>query len=253
MEPVQDQYCIELKEVSFEYNSNTILDRVSFQIGNGDYVGILGPNGSGKTTLLKVILGLLKPSFGSVHMFGEEIQYFKNADWIGYVPQRAAQSNWEFPATVKEIVETGRYAKVGLFRRLKLDDHTAVQEAMEQAEVIQFKDRLINHLSGGERQRVFIARALAGHPKVLILDEPTVGVDIVSQESFYSFIKELNEKQGMTIIFVSHDIDVITHEAKTILCLNKELVCHVASRDFISKGHFEKLYGEKGKYILHGH
>ncbi len=244
--------CIEAKDVHFQYGENVVLDHVSFQIRSGDYVGILGPNGSGKTTLLRIILGILKPTRGTLHIFGEDSRTFKNNVWIGYVPQRAASSTNRFPATVEEVVTSGRTPRVGLLRGLRAEDNTAIEQAMHTTHILHLRKRLMSRLSGGERQRVFIARALAAEPKVLILDEPTVGVDIGAQETFYHFLRAMNES-GMTILLVSHDIDVLAGEAKTILCLNRELICHVAAQDFITSDHLTKLYGEKGKFILHKH
>lgn len=250
----KDKNCITFDHVNFSYGNITVLENVSFTIEQGDYVGILGPNGSGKTTLLKIMLGLLEPDSGTVKIFGEPIRSFKQHSWIGYVPQRIAGNNdARFPATVDEIVCSGRTATVGVLRRFKKTDYDACRHAMEVAGVTKLRNRRIGELSGGQRQRVYIARALAGEPQVLLLDEPTVGIDSAAQEVFYTFIKELNEQHGYTILFVSHDIDVMVQEAKTILCLNKELVCHVASKDFISKDYLEKLYGQHGKYILHRH
>lgn len=245
--------CIEIQNLSFSYGSEQVLDHITFTVEVGEYIGILGQNGSGKTTLLKLILGLLEPQEGTIRLFGDEVKYFKDKDWIGYVPQAIQYAGWEFPATVEEVVSSGRTAKVGLLRRFRKQDYQAVEQALERADVLPLRKRLINELSGGQRQRVFIARALAAEPKVLILDEPTVGVDIASQEQFYALLRKLNNEDNITIVFVSHDIDVITHESKTILCLNRELVCHVASKDFITKEHLEKMYGEKSRYILHGH
>lgn len=244
---------IRADHLNFLYGERAVLHDLNFMIEEGDYVGILGPNGSGKTTLLKIILGLLRPSLGTIKIFGEDIRTFKDFSWIGYVPQRASSTTWEFPATVEEVVRTGRTAKRGMLRRFTAEDRDAITRAMNEADVARFASRRISALSGGELQRVFIARALAAEPKILILDEPTVGVDIHAQETFYAFIKKLHETQGITIIFVSHDIDVIVQEAKTILCLNRELICHVSSKHFINKDYLEQLYGAKGKYILHGH
>lgn len=249
----QPNICVEMEDVSFHYGDTPVLEHLTFQIEQGDYVGLLGPNGSGKTTALKILLGLIEPQEGVVKLFGDDVRYFKDASWIGYVPQWIQHSGWNFPASVEEVVRSGRTAKIGVLHRFRKADHAAVERALKQADVADLRHKLINELSGGQRQRVFIARALASQPKMLILDEPTVGVDIAAQEEFYALLRQLNDEHGITIVFVSHDIDVITHEAKTILCLNRELVCHVDSKNFISSGHLEKLYGEKGKYILHGH
>ena len=124
---------------------------------------------------------------------------------------------------------------------------------MEITEITKYKNRSMNRLSGGEQQKVFIARALAGEPKILILDEPVAGVDIPSQEKFYTFLQEINQKFGLTVIFVSHDIDVVANQVKSVLCLNRELVCHGAPEEFLKEEYMEKLYGKKVKFILHGH
>lgn len=245
--------CIEVASVSFGYNGQLVLDNISFSVNIGEYLGVIGPNGGGKTTLIKVILGLLKPKEGTVRIFGQDIKEFKEKSLIGYIPQRISQAVSRFPATVEEVIETGRTARIGLFKRHTKDDRHAVEKAMEVAGVAHLRYRLIEDLSSGERQRVFIARALSAEPKVLILDEPSAGVDLASQEKFYIFIQNLNRKFGLTIIFISHDIDVVAHEVKCLLCLNKNLVCHGLPREFLKGEHMEKLYGKKVKFILHGH
>lgn len=244
--------CIEVKEVSFSYNGNPILQDISFDVQEGEYLGIIGPNGGGKTTLFKVILGLLKPQAGEVRIFGEPLESFKSRHLIGYVPQRSI-SDYYFPATVEEVVRSGRTARLGLFKRISKEDARAIERVMEVTDVGRLRDRLIGQISGGERQRVFIARALASEPKILILDEPDVGVDVTAQEKFYSFLEDLNSDPGITILLISHDIDVVAHQAKTILCLNRRLVCHGPPRDFITEDYMQKLYGKKVRFILHGH
>lgn len=245
--------CIEVNNVSFSYSGQTVLDNISFSVNSGEYLGIIGPNGGGKTTLIKIILGLLKPNTGTVRIFGQNIEEFKEKSLIGYVPQRISQVVSQFPATVKEVIETGRTARVGLFKKYTKNDKQAIEKAMEITGVAHLKHRLIEDLSGGERQRVFIARALAAEPKILILDEPSAGVDLASQKQFYAFIKSLNQKFELTIIFISHDIDVVAHEVKILLCLNKNLVCHGLPEEFLKGEHMEKLYGKKVKFITHGH
>ncbi|MEK7528372.1 MAG: metal ABC transporter ATP-binding protein [Patescibacteria group bacterium] len=223
---------ISVRDVNVIYGDQKVLDGISFDVMEGDYLGIIGPNGGGKTTLLRVILGLLKPDSGSVEI---------NAGRIGYVPQRISQREMNFPATVEEVVRSGgRYG-------------VAADQAMEMTDIVSLKKRIIGELSGGQRQRVFIARALALQPDVLILDEPAVGVDIASQEKFYEFVAELNKKHKLTILFVSHDIDVVAHEATAVLCLNNTLICHTTPEEAITTDYLEKIYGRKVKFILHGH
>lgn len=250
---VKGQNCIEVENVGFKYNGHPILEDVSFAVKDGEYLGVIGPNGGGKTTLIKIILGLLKPSSGSVKIFGVDSKTFRERALIGYVPQRVSQGMAQFPATVEEVVRSGRTARVGILKRFGKLDAAAVEKAMEVADIVRYKNMMLSELSGGERQRVFIARALAGEPKILILDEPSVGVDLPTQERFYAFVGELNRDYGLSIIFVSHDIDVVANEVECLLCLNKNLVCHGSPKEFIKEEYLEKLYGKKVRFILHGH
>ncbi len=249
----QQQPIIAVENVSFYFGEVPALTHLSFTVHAGDYVGVIGPNGGGKTTLIKLLLGLLEPSEGVVKILGEPIASLADRHLIGYVPQRITHSAVEFPATVQEIVESGRTPGLGLWRRFKAEDDEAVQLAMAQADVVHLQHRRLAQLSGGERQRVFIARALAAGPKILILDEPTVGVDVTTQEKFFAFLKELNTKHGITIMFVTHDIDVIAQEATTVLCLNHGLVCYGAPSDFIKEEYMERLYGKTMKFVMHNH
>lgn len=244
--------CIDIKNVSFSYGKINVLDNISLNIDSGDYVGIVGPNGGGKSTLLKLIVGLLLPQKGTIRIFGHSVSEAKDHLDIGYVPQRAGQEN-QFPATVEEIVESGRINHIGIFKRISKDDTKAVQEAMELANITDLRERMISELSGGQRQRVYIARSLTKNPKILILDEPTEGIDMTSKQKFYQILENLNKKLGITIIIVSHEIDMIAKQVKNVICLNNTLVCQTDSRDFIKGTYLEKLYGKNGKVIVHKH
>lgn len=243
---------IAVNDISYVINGNIVLENLTFQIQQGDYVGILGPNGSGKTTLLKIILGLLEPTSGEVELFGEAQRTFNKRHLIGYVPQRASRTDWAFPATVEEVVWSGRTPAIGPFKRLQDSDRAAADKAMELLELDGLRKRNINQLSGGERQRVFIARALAAEPKVLILDEPTTGVDISVQHQFYGFLKKLN-KEDITIVMVSHDIDAITHETDYVLCINRKMVCNLPTKEFLKEDHMSLLFGADATHIFHDH
>ncbi len=250
MQPLTEPY-IELDNVSFKYDDAPVLENVSFTVRKGEYLGIIGPNGGGKTTLLKIILGLLHPTEGRVTLFGKDHHDFKERFRIGYVPQRSTQTDKGFPATVFEVVKSGRVPRLGFFLGFKKKDIEAVENAMEVSGIARYRDTLIDKLSGGERQRVFIARALAGEPDILILDEPTVGVDRGAQKTFYEFLASLNRDHNLTIIFVSHDVDVISREVKTVLCLNKNLVCHGLPEDLLHEHMIKRLYGESTEKINH--
>jgi zinc transport system ATP-binding protein len=245
---------IELKNVHFNYGENAVLEDVSFSVTAGDYVGVIGPNGGGKTTLLSIMLGLLKPSSGQVLVFGKKISELKGErSHIGYVPQRLSQLDANFPATVYEIVASGRTAGNGPFHFFSQDDKAAVERALAISKVGELRRKLIGELSGGERQRVMIARSLAGEPKVLILDEPTTGVDIASQEQFYHFLAELNHEHGLTIVFVSHDIDIVANEVHSLLLLNRKVVSYGPAKDMINKHYLDDLYGGKIDFTFHPH
>lgn len=216
---------IRADNINFWHGDAHILEDVSFCVSQGDYVGIIGPNGSGKTTLIKIILGILKPHSGNSTIFGQQSSHAKARSRVGYVPQHIAQSAARFPATVEEIVAMGAKSK------------EYIDTALAIAGILSLKSRLIGDLSGGERQRVFIARALASQPDILILDEPTAGVDLESQERFYAFIKDLNKTHGLTILFVSHDMDVIAKETSSVLSLNRKLVFSGPSKEFLQSLH----------------
>lgn len=245
------QNIIEIQHVSFAYDKERILKDITMNIHQGDFLGIIGPNGGGKTTLLKIILGLLQPQNGTVKLFGQRLDDFKDWSKIGYVPQKAAYFDPNFPITVAETVAMGRYAKVGLFRFPGKLDQDKAQAALEQVDMGAFANRLLGDLSGGEQQRVFIARALASEPEVIFLDEPTAGVDIKTQEKFYLLLEKLNKKIALTLVLVSHDIDVVANEATEVACLNKTLVYHGSPKEFIKGDYLTKVYGKEVKFILH--
>ncbi len=251
--PIKKIPCIEVENLNYKINDSLILDDLTFTLNTGDYVGIVGPNGGGKTTLIKLILGLIKPTSGQIKIFGEKLNSILVNKEIGYVPQKIGQSLNGFPTTVEEVIKSGRTVRRGWLGRMSSIDLKAVDEAMEATGIKKYAKKLISELSGGERQRVFIARALAAEPKILILDEPTSGVDIGHQEIFYEFLRDLRKNFNLTIIYVSHDIDFIAKEVSTVLCLNQKLVCHQSPKAFLTKENLEKVYGPHSKIILHDH
>jgi zinc transport system ATP-binding protein len=244
---------VELNDVSFAYNGEPVLSRIGLEVHRGEYLGVIGPNGGGKTTLLKLALGLLQPTSGTVKLFGRPVGQFKDWSKIGYVSQRATTTESKLPLTVEEVVSFGRVARAGLFRSLGADDRAAVTRAMERVDILPLRKRLITELSGGQQQRVFIAKALAGGPEILFLDEPTVGIDVRSQDSFYQLLAGLNRTEHLTLVMVSHDIDVIVNEVTKLACINETLVYHGAPQEFVKDDYMAKLYGKARKFILHGH
>ncbi|MCX6736384.1 MAG: metal ABC transporter ATP-binding protein [Candidatus Parcubacteria bacterium] len=244
---------VEISDVSFSYGKEEVLKDISLDIHQGDYLGLVGPNGAGKTTLLKIMLGLLSPTKGEIKLFGTDLKKFKKWSDIGYVPQKATSFDVNFPATVKEVVLMGRYGKKGLFRHTDGRDEIIVKKALEEVGMQEYENRLIGDLSGGQQQRVFIARAIAGEPKIIFLDEPTSGIDAKTQDEFYTLIKKLNTELDLTLILISHDIEKITKEAMHIACVDKTLVYHETPERFLESVHAKEFVGENAKFTTHHH
>lgn len=223
---------IELKDVSFQYEYTQVLKNISLRVDEGDFLALIGQNGSGKSTLLKLILGLLKPMSGDIKLFGEPANQFKHREWIGYVSQKSNAFNSGFPATVEEVVKSGLSQKVGLFMRYPKDTDILVKSALKDVGMEQFMKRNIGQLSGGQQQRVFIARALIADPKLLILDEPTVGIDRENVQAFYDMLAHLNEHHKMTMILVTHDVDTVSDRVSHVACLNQTIHFHGYKNDF---------------------
>ncbi len=249
---------IECSGVSFCYPDSTsrlpALENVSFQLFPGEFTGLIGGNGSGKTTLLKIILGILKPEKGMVYLFGEPIGVFRNWQWVGYVPQHVFREEEAFPATVREVVESGFGEKRGAWHfwcnhQTKSD---AVAKALETVGMSEYASRLIGELSGGERQRVFIARALVSDPKLLILDEPLTGVDAPAQDAFYKLLKKLDDERNIAILLVSHDLETVTKEVEKLLCLHRTIVC-AGSPKRIHAGKILEAFGKTKELLVHEH
>jgi zinc transport system ATP-binding protein len=207
-QPVCHQEIIRLDNVSFSFDSQTILSNVSFTIMERDFVGLIGSNGAGKTTLLRMIVGLTRPQQGAISLFGKPSEQFKDWSHIGYVPQRN-HFNPLFPATVKEVVLSGLYGRKKLFRRLSKEDVSRCEDALGALKIQDLSDKRIGALSGGQQQRVFLARALINNPKLLILDEPLSGIDIETQQSFFHLIKHMHQRHNITFLMVSHDMDMV--------------------------------------------
>lgn len=245
---------VEIKNIYFNYSDQPILQDVSLDVFKGDYIGLVGPNGSAKSTLLKLILGILKANKGEVYLFRQKIEKFKQWDKIGYVSQNAASFNKSFPATVEEIVGVNLIGRNKENRSSYKEDQKAIDEVLEIVKMQEYKKRLIGNLSGGQQQRVFIAKALISQPELLLLDEPTVGVDMASQELFYDIIGKLNKDLQMTIILVSHDIGVITEKVNRIACMgNKKLYIDCEHSNVGVENFIKNIYGEKIKTIDHHH
>lgn len=244
---------ITVEHLSFGYKGKEdVLQDVSFTVEPGSYVGLIGPNGGGKTTLLRMLLGQLTPSAGSVAIFGLSPRHAAQHHYIGYVQQRVMSQDVILPLTVRELVlNAALLPGLGIFSSAHRK-HAAVDRVLEQFSITHLADRLLSSLSGGERQRAFIARALVNQPRLLILDEPTTGVDPKSREEFHELLATIH-RSGVTLLYVSHDTDVIAKYATNLLCLNKTLDSSCTPEELAKNPALTKLYGEGVTHVHHHH
>jgi zinc transport system ATP-binding protein len=236
----QRESVIDLSEVTFGYTTTPVVEDISLTIESGEYAAIVGPNGSGKSTLMQLVLGLLQPDRGGVSLFGEPAHAFDDGGRLGYVAQQASAAK-EMPITVREVVKMGRFPHVG-FGWLSAEDWEIVDEAIRTVGMADFSDRRITQLSGGQRQRAFIARALAGEAELLVLDEPTVGVDAESVDAFYGLLDALNDR-GITILLVEHDLRAVTEHARRVVCLNREVYFDGPTAEFVDSDALARAFG----------
>ncbi len=220
-------YVVEIKNLYFSYDDSfLVLDNVSLNIKKGEFVGLIGPNGAGKTTLFKLILGLLKPLSGLIKLFGTDIRNFKDWKRIGYVPQKL-NSDYFFPATVGEL--------------LNLTKGTRKEEIIALFHLDSLLEKQFLKLSGGQQQIVLLGLALSTDPDLLLLDEPTAGLDVHFRNHIIHTLKNFTVKEGKSVIMISHDIGFILNTVDRVLCLNRSLQYQGNSRDAI--GVIENMFG----------
>lgn len=246
---------VSMKNVSYAYEQKAVLTNIDFEIPRGSFMGLVGPNGGGKTTLIKLILGIIKPDNGTISLFQEPIGKFKVWNRIGFVSQKSNSFNKGFPATVFEVVSMGLTAKIGYFKFLKKQDKTKILEAIDQVGMSEYAYQNIGNLSGGQQQRVFIARSLVNDPELLILDEPTVGVDNENVRRFYDLLHQLNQQRNITLLLVTHDTGMMTEHATDIVCLNKSLFFHGGPKEYtsLSNQDLSHIYGHPVNIVTHDH
>ena len=243
---------VELEDVDFAYGAEPVLERINLTVEPGDFLGIIGPNGSGKTTLLRIVLGLLPPTRGAVRLFGHPPSAFRQWGRLGYVPQKATLDR-ALPVTVREVVATGLLPSLGPFARIGAAERQRIGEVLGQVGMEAHAAARIGALSPGQQQRVLIARALVSKPDLLILDEPTGGVDPEAQTSFYALLHHLHRERDVTLILVSHDIGVVAKEVTKLACLNRRLIFHGRPGDFLGDAALAALYGPAVRVVSHDH
>ncbi|MBD0349033.1 MAG: metal ABC transporter ATP-binding protein [Thermoleophilia bacterium] len=218
------QVAIDLAGVSFGYRpGQPVLERVDLRVGRGEFVAVAGPNGGGKTTLLRLVLGLERPTRGQARLFGEPAHAFSRRRTLGYLAQRA-QLATDAPATVREVVASGRLAASGLLGPLRRRDRAIVSESIVRVGLERVADRPLRTLSGGQQQRAFIARALAGEPSLLVLDEPTTGVDAEGQEALAALLDRLHRELEVTVLYVSHEFGAVERYVERVVLVRGAIV-----------------------------
>jgi zinc transport system ATP-binding protein len=242
---------IEINNLTVTLRGKEALRNITLSLDEGKFIGIVGPNGGGKTTLLRAILGLAKPSSGTIRIFGKSPdEVLKSGSVFGYLPQIAKISP-DFPVRVIDVVMMGRYGKVGMLRWPGEEDRKKCLEYLAMMGIEDLKNVPFGQLSGGQQQRASIARALSGEPSILVLDEPNTGIDVIGQEDFYHLLKGLQKKFRITTLMASHDIGAITAYVDEIACLNNTFHYQGSPVGALSEDVLTDLYGKNVDLLMH--
>ncbi len=239
---------LNVKNLCVKINNLHLIENITFSVEEGTTIAILGPNGAGKSTLVKAILGLI-PSTGFISFFGTPVTGKNSRIKVGYVPQRL-DFDRTFPITVSELVGFTVPPTFSFPFHKSSQERDHISSLLKTVGAEDLAEKNIGNLSGGELQRVMIAKAIVNNPKVLFLDEPASGVDIEGQERFYDLIKRLTREKGMTVILISHDLNVVYRFADNVLCLNRKLICSGKPAETLTDEVIKTVYGEMmGAYI----
>ena len=236
---VNNNESIIFDNITLGYTEKPVLRDINLRISKGESIGIIGPNGCGKTTLLKSLVGLIKPIKGHITVFGEPVMSARRQ--VGYVPQRETL-DISYPATVLDMVIMGRYARIGLFRRPKSLDRERAVQAIADVGLTGHMHVPIAHLSGGQRQRVLIARALSADPEILLLDEPTAAVDVKSQREIVALLKTLHKERNLTILLVTHDVNLIYPMVDRIIFMADGEVLIGTPEEMLTQEKLQRIY-----------
>lgn len=250
---------VEVRGVSVELGGHSVLHDIDFRVHEGGFVGIVGPNGAGKTTLLRTIVGLVSVIRGRVEVFGRPPGQ-NSSHAIGYVPQRQSIAH-NFPATVGDVVMMGRLRHLGLMGFPSRKDWQRVDDSLSLVGMLDRRDRAVGRLSGGEQRRVMLAQALCASTRLLVLDEPTVGLDLPAEHEFYALLRKLIRELTLTIVAVSHDLVALAGETDELICINHRMHIHGNAEDVIHSHaireayccEFDFLAGELAHHEGHDH
>ena len=230
--------------VSLAFGRTPVLRELSFDLPQGDFAAVLGPNGAGKTTLLRLLSGSLAPQKGSIHLFGRDLATLparERAASLAVVPQ---ESRVLFPFTVLEVVLMGRFPRLGILGMESREDEAVAARCLEEVGMLTFARRPLDSLSSGERQRVFIARALAQEPRILLLDEPTTFLDLKHRLQVFGILSRLNRRSGLTILTISHDLNLAARHCRTIWILKGgSMLAHGAPAEVLTAERVQEAYG----------
>ncbi len=241
---------IELDNVTVSVSGRVVLENISFALKEGMFLGVIGPNGAGKTTLLRTILGIVPPQSGKIKVLGMRPEELKHElHHIGYVPQHVSFDPF-FPISVFDVVMMGRTCCVGTFRFPTRKDREAVKESIRIVGLAGFEKRPIGELSGGEQKRAFLARALCLETRILLLDEPTSGLDIPAQMQFMELLGELKNRMRLSIMFVSHDVNILARYADEILCINRTMHVHGKPQEVLGSDRLAEAYRCEFEFFL---
>ena len=242
---------IEINNLTVTLKGKEALRNISLSLDEGKFIGIVGPNGGGKTTLLRAILGLARPASGTIRIFGKSPdEALKSGSVFGYLPQISKISP-DFPVRVIDVVMMGRYGKVGMLRWPGEEDRKKSLEYLAMMGIEDLRNVPFGQLSGGQQQRASIARALAGEPRILVLDEPNTGIDVIGQEDFYHLLKGLQKKFQITTLMASHDIGAITAYVDEIACLNNTFHYQGSPVGALNEDVLTNLYGKNVDLLMH--
>ena len=233
-----------MKDLWFSYDGYPVLEDVNVSVEQGDFVSVVGPNGGGKTTLLKLMLGLIRPWRGEVRVFGMTPEEARPR--VGYMPQHS-QLDPQFPATVMDVALMGRLGHGKVFGRYSRNDKEIASEVLDQVGMYDMRKRAFSSISGGQRQRLFIARALACEPDLLLLDEPTANLDVVMEGDLYKLLQTLNQR--LTVVMVSHDLGFVSRIVKSVICVKRKVLMHPTCE--ITGEVINEMYGSPMRMVRH--
>lgn len=234
---------VQVEDLTVRLGGRPVLDRVSFTLHQGSFTALIGPNGAGKTTLAQVLLGLIPPGRGTVRLFGETPCRSRNRQHgIGYLPQRR-DFDRRFPVSALDVAMMGRTACIGLFRFATAADRRAAAETLK---IIGLKGELINRpigeLSGGQQQLAILARALCSHTRLLLLDEPTTGLDPAARQRFYAVVERLQRDLGLTVLVISHDLGAVSRFADRFICLNRTVLVRGTPSEVLASPRLQEAF-----------